>query len=240
MSHLTVDHEPGFVLSTRDWKESSLLIDVFTQHFGRKRLIARGVRRPTSASRGLIVPFVPLSFSWFGQRSYLHQVKWVGGYPMPSGIAMLSAWYVNELLLKLLPLCDPYPTLFDRLQHTMQILATGKHLASTLRKFEYHLLLELGLAPSLEKDAQDKAILADQMYWVQHEQNLIRLEKATKNSVDLQISGQSLLNIHKEQYVDDRTKQEARAFFQFLLTFYLPKNQINMSEMLHQLAHLSS
>ena len=95
------------------------------------------------------------------------------------------------------------------------------------------------MAPSLEKDAQDEAILADQMYWVQHEHNLIRLEKATK-SVGLQISGQSLLNIRKEQYIDDRTKQEAREFFQFLLTFYLPKNQINMSEMLHQLADLSS
>lgn len=233
----TVDHELGFILELRPWKETSLRVDAFTQSYGRKTLIARGARRATSLLRGNLIHFVPLSLSWFGKGSLLtlHQSQWVGGYPLPKDLAMLSAWYVNELLFKLLPLDDPYPKLFLSVKQTMHDLATQKEVGISLRKFEWCLLRELGLAPSLKQDSEDQPIQANKRYWVQLERNLEPVEKQVATTHQLSISGRTLINIGQDNYADEVTKLESKAFFQFLIEGYIPKNILITSRILRQL-----
>ena len=94
-----IDHEPAFLLSSTAWRESSLKIDIFSQNYGRMSLIARSARRRQSDLRGVLVPFVPLSLSWYGSNELLtlHKAEWIGGWRQPMGKNLLSAMYVNEL-----------------------------------------------------------------------------------------------------------------------------------------------
>ena len=103
-----VSDEPAFVLHSYDWSESSLILEVFTRHRGRVALAAKGVKRPTSNFRPVLLPLQPLSLSYSlggegnGEIHTLKGAEWVGGHVMPQGDALLSGLYLNELLMRLL------------------------------------------------------------------------------------------------------------------------------------------
>ena len=95
-----VDQQKGFILATSEWKETSLLLDIFTKDYGRRRLVARGARRANSPLRGILTPFAPLSFSWHGKGDFplLHDVVWLGGQAQMKGLALFAALYIAELI----------------------------------------------------------------------------------------------------------------------------------------------
>jgi hypothetical protein len=101
--------EPGFVLHSYPYKETSLIVEVFSRRFGRVGLLARGARRPRSAMRGVLLAFHPLRLTWTAtaELGTLMSVEWGGGQKMLSGIALMCGFYVNELLLRLLPHAVP-------------------------------------------------------------------------------------------------------------------------------------
>ncbi|QRN41582.1 MAG: DNA repair protein RecO [Neisseriaceae bacterium] len=235
---IRVNHQIGYLLNTRPWKESSLLIDIFTQDYGKKILIARGARKATSALRGVLNPFTPISFSWFGKNSLLtlHQASWIGGQPMPQGIALLSSWYINELVFKLVPPNDPHPKIFIGLKTSMLALANNQDPSSQLRKFEWILLNELGLAPSILVDIYENPIKKNHFYQVKYESNLIPIY-SEKPHIDhfVTVSGETLININREDYTLEKTRQEAREFFQYLIAQHIPNHQIVSSHILKQL-----
>ncbi|MCV2503923.1 MAG: DNA repair protein RecO, partial [Neisseriaceae bacterium] len=203
----------------------------------KKTLIARSARKATSALRGILNPFTPISFSWFGKNSLLtlHQATWIGGQPMPQGIALLSAWYINELVFKLVPPDDPYPKLFEALKKSMLSLANDQDPSSQLRTFEWILLNELGLAPSILVDIHENPIEKDHLYLIEHESNLIPISFQQSNSKLMTISGETLININHENYTQEKTRLEARIFFQYLIEQHIPNNQIVSSQILKQL-----
>ena len=110
-----VDHQPGVVLHTTPWRETSLIVEAFTRDYGRVGLVARGAKRPTSQFRGLLAPFAPLSLSWSGRNEIknLVRVEWIGGLTPLRGNALLAAFYANELVVRLLARADPHERLFD-------------------------------------------------------------------------------------------------------------------------------
>ena len=87
MSKRRVDHEPGYVLHTYPYKETSLIVEAFTHRFGRVALLARGARRPRSAMRGVLLSFHPLRLSWSGSADLanLMNAEWAGGIPLLGG-----------------------------------------------------------------------------------------------------------------------------------------------------------
>jgi len=101
-----VDQQPAFVLHSYPWRETSLIIDAMTRDFGRVALVARGAKRPTSQFRGLLAPFAPLSVCWSGRAEIksLIRADWVGGLAPLRGEQLLTAFYLNELLVRLLAL----------------------------------------------------------------------------------------------------------------------------------------
>jgi DNA repair protein RecO (recombination protein O) len=78
---------------------------------------------------------------------------------MPTGDALLSGYYLNELLMRLLARDDPHPALFDAYAVTVELLASQNidTLAVALRAFELRLLRDIGLLPTL--DAQTATLL---------------------------------------------------------------------------------
>ena len=152
-----VNEEPAYILHRYDWSESSLVLECFTRHRGRVALVAKGVKKPTSNFRPVLLALQPLRLSWgiAGEGgSDIHTLKsaeWVGGHTMPVGGGLLSGLYLNELLMRLLAREDPFANLFDIYAGVVRVLATdhGDVLEPVLRAFELLLLRELGLLPSL-------------------------------------------------------------------------------------------
>lgn len=154
--------EPGFVLHRYDWSESSLILDVFTRHFGRVALVAKGAKRPTSQLRPVLLPLQPLLLAWGGDAEVrtLKAAHWRGGHVMPVGESLLSGTYFNEMLLKLLARDDPHPVLYDGYAQAVQQLAHRTVPdAAVLRAFELLLLREVGYLPSLSEEGSSLAPL---------------------------------------------------------------------------------
>ena len=88
-------------------------------------LVAEGVRRPRSAMRGVLMAFQPLEMTWSGKGEVvtLHNAEWQGGQPLLAGRALLCAYYLNELLLNLLPREDAHEQVFDHYAQTLQALS---------------------------------------------------------------------------------------------------------------------
>jgi DNA repair protein RecO (recombination protein O) len=146
--------EPAFVLHRYDWSESSLILEVLTRHHGRIAVVAKGAKKPSSNFRPVLLPLQPLHIAFGGDAEIrtLKSAEWLGGQVMPTGEGLLSGYYLNELLLRLLARDDPHPALFDVYAATVQVLATDDALTlqPALRAFELLLLREIGLLPTLD------------------------------------------------------------------------------------------
>ena len=154
MASKRISEEPAYVLHRHDWSESSLILEVFTRNHGRIALVAKGAKRPSSALRPILLPLQPLHLAFGGDAEIrtLKSAEWMGGHVMPGGEALLSGYYLNELLLLLLARDDPHPGLFDIYAQAVEVLA-GRHpeaLQTALRAFELLLLREIGLLPTLD------------------------------------------------------------------------------------------
>lgn len=149
--------EPGYVLHHYDWSESSVIVEAFTQHHGRIALVAKGAKRPSSNFRPVLLPLQPLLLAWGGDGEIrtLKRAEWGGGFVMPSGDALLSGHYANELLLRLLAREDAHPELFEAYADLVRILAgqaMAASVAGALRAFELILLRACGFLPALDAE----------------------------------------------------------------------------------------
>lgn len=149
-----ISDEPAYVLHRYDWSESSLILEVFTRNHGRIALVAKGAKRPSSSFRPVLLPLQMLRVAFGGNADIrsLKSAEWQGGHVMPTGDALLSGYYLNELILKLLARDDPHPALFDVYAHVVRVLASehGEALQAVLRSFELLLLREIGFLPQLD------------------------------------------------------------------------------------------
>ena len=148
-----IQDEPAFVLHRYDWSESSLILETFTRDHGRVAMVAKGAKRPSSNFRPVLLPLQPLRLTYTGDADVrtLKGAEWGGGHIMPQGDALLSGYYLNELLMRLLARDDPHPRLFDLYAQAVQVLAAAHDgtMAPVLRAFELLLLRDVGLLPDL-------------------------------------------------------------------------------------------
>ncbi|MDO6708019.1 MULTISPECIES: DNA repair protein RecO [unclassified Photobacterium] len=135
-----------FVLHSRPYSETSLILDVFSEETGRISLLAKGARRKRSNLKGALQPFTPLFMKWSGRGSMpvLTQAEPISiGLPMRSYI-LYSALYVNEILARVLEAQTPYPALFLDYLNALRELAQAENPEPALRRFELALLDHLG------------------------------------------------------------------------------------------------
>ena len=127
-------------------------------------MVAKGAKKPSSNFRPVLLPLQPLhvAFGGEGEIRTLKSAEWLGGQVMPTGEALLSGYYLNELLLRLLARDDPHPPLFDVYAAAVRVLASGETAAlqPALRAFELLLLREIGLLPTLDLQTATLAPLA--------------------------------------------------------------------------------
>lgn len=150
----------AYVLHRHDWSETSLILDLFTREQGRIVVAAKGAKRPYSQLRAVLLPFQQLQVLCGSSRSeqaevqVLRTAEWSAiGLPISSP-AVLTGYYLNELLLRLLPRHDPHPLLFDAYAQTLPLLAAddAAGVQAALRAFELVLLREHGVLPALDRE----------------------------------------------------------------------------------------
>jgi DNA repair protein RecO (recombination protein O) len=211
----------AFVLHSYPYRETSLLLEVFARAFGRVSMVARAARSPRSALRGVLLAFQPLTLSWFGKGEVrtLARAEWIGGTPRLQGEALMCGFYLNELLLRLLPREDPHDALFARYSDALQQLASRDDSAPVLRSFERALLKELGYAMALERDtANGGAIDPAKTYRYDPERGPIEARDPASESV---VSGRTLLDMARDDYSNPLTQYEAKALMRTLLDHHL-------------------
>jgi len=159
--------EPAFVLHRYDWSESSVILETFTRHYGRVAVVAKGAKRPSSSFRPVLLPLQPLRLNFGGEGDIraLKSAEWVGGHVMPTGDALMSGYYLNELVLTLLARDDSHTGLFDIYAMAVRLLAAehGEILQTVLRSFELLLLREIGLLPALNVQTATLSSLDEEM-----------------------------------------------------------------------------
>ncbi len=237
------EHEPAFVLHSYPYRESSLIVEAFTRHRGRVGLLARGARRPRSAIRGTLLAFHPLRLSWSaaGELGTLTAAEWAGGQPALSGMALMCGFYVNELLLRLLPREDAHETLFDAYAAAVARLGAGAEPAALLRAFELRMLRELGYAPPLDRDAgSGTPVQPEARYAYLPERGPLALtgSGADGADTDLTVSGQTLLDMSREDFTRQETRDEARRLMRRLIAARLAGQTLHTSDMLRELQDL--
>lgn len=235
------DNQPVYVLHTYPFKETSLVVELFAHGFGRVATTAKGARRPKSAMRGMLQSFQPLIATWSGKLELktLHSLDWAGGLLLLKGEALMCGFYLNELLLRLLPREDPHEALFEYYSLTLKTLSGSQDLATTLRRFELKLLQELGYAIPLNVDENDAAIIDTQTYIYQAEQGAILVNSrfnGKKNGV--QLHGKTLIDMAKDDYSNPQTQQQSKQLMRYLLTYYLGDKPLHTRQLLIDLQEL--
>jgi DNA repair protein RecO (recombination protein O) len=238
-SRQRIQDEPAFVLHSYPFRETSLVLEVFSRNHGRVPLVARGARRPRSALRGLLMGFQPLLLSWFGKHELrtLHSAEWLGGQPQLGGTALLCGFYLNELLLNLLARDDPHESLFDYYQQTLLRLAQEEDHAVTLRRFEKRMLQELGYALSLETEADSgRPVIPEKNYRYILERGVVaETPDATQG---MPIAGQTLLDIATDDYRDANSARQGRQLMRMLLDHHLAGRPLHTRELMRDLQKL--
>jgi DNA repair protein RecO (recombination protein O) len=230
--------QPAFVLHSYPYKETSLIVDMFSRDHGRVALIAKGAKRPHSKLRAVLQTFQPLSVGWSGKAEVrtLTAAEWIGGLLPLEKSALLCGFYLNELLVKLLARDDAHPTLFDHYIATLNQLAHDEPAPIVLRKFERALLKETGVGSNLSVCTTTGRIVdADRIYVVDPERGPRPAHTADNTP---RVSGKTLLDMEREDYSDNATQTQSKFLMRFLLAHHLGGVPLNTRQILIDLMQL--
>ena len=233
-----VGGQPGFVLHSWPYKETSVIIDVLTRDYGRIALIAKGAKRPHSQLRSVLQTFQPLNFAWTGKSEIriLTSAEWVGGMLPLEKSALLCGFYLNELLVKFLVRDEAHPTLFDQYVSTLNQLAHDEPATTVLRQFELSLLRESGLLSDLTFCTTTRErIQADARYVVDPESG-VRLSLISDTAPV--VLGQTLLDMVAGDYQDPQTQFQSKMLMRSLLAHHLHGVVLNTRQILIDLQNL--
>jgi DNA repair protein RecO (recombination protein O) len=236
-----VDHQPGFVLHTYAWRETSLVVEAFTRDHGRVALVARGAKRPTSQFRGLLASFAPLMLSWSGRNDIksLVRAEWCGGLAPLRGDALLAGFYLNELLVRLLARADAHEVLFARYTSALAALAAGAGgQDAVLRSFELALLRETGHAPAFDQCAGGAPVESDAVYRVDAERGLVRQARADLGDDAACLYGSTALAIARGDFSAPVVAGQAKLVLRHLIRYHLNGQPLNTRRILHDLRQL--
>jgi DNA repair protein RecO (recombination protein O) len=231
-----IDLEPAYILHARAYRETSQILEVFTAGHGRLTFVARGARRPKSALRGILNPFQSLRLSWSGrgEMQTLREAEPAGPLTNIDNAIVMSCFYINELILKLLERSDPHPDLFAHYTSLMMALQSGQPVEPLLRMFELQLLGEIGYAPNLNRDAATHApVDADRVYEFVADYGVVEAGVAAPAAPVFDhgvpvfapaasvFKGSSLLAISRQEFSDTEVMRDAKRLLREILNFHL-------------------
>ncbi len=216
--------EPAYVLHSRAFRETSLIVEALTREHGRVAVVARGAKSARSRWRNVLQPFRPLLISWTQKSDLgtLTAADQVASLPALLEQSLFCGLYLNELLMRLLHRGDPHPETFERYRLILSDLASEAPPQPLLRIFEKHLLEAIGYAMLLDREyGSGKGIQSHLWYDYKPEHGPILSAGPGKNS----ISGASLLALHTEtlqhESLQAKNLSELRMLMRRVISYHL-------------------
>ncbi len=236
---MRVDREIGYILHTRNYRETSLIVEVFARRHGRLGLIAKGAKRQKSGMVGILNSFHPLLLSWSGrgELATLTNAESVSAYDRLAGDTLYCAFYLNELLMRLLHRHDAHETLFDSYQEALATLRTQGAGEPVLRIFEKRLLQELGYALVLDHDVERaQSIDPEALYQYVPERGPIQANGKQRHGIE--VHGTSLLDLDREELENPRSRRETKRLMRAVLARHLGDKPLQSRLLLQQVFKL--
>ncbi|RYZ72798.1 MAG: DNA repair protein RecO [Lysobacteraceae bacterium] len=239
---MRIDQEPAFVLHARPWRETSLLVEVLGRDHGRLGLVARGVQGPKKhVLRAALQPLqhIRLDAVQRGELAQLVSAEALDAAPRLAGDAMLAAFYVNELVMRLAPRQDPHGGLYRVYAETRSRLGQDSPLAWTLRRFERDLLESLGSGFDLAEEGDGSPIDPAARYLLDPEQGPRRLlSDRGQGQRTVAATGSALLALAADRQPDPEDLSSLRLALRSVLAHHLGGRGLKSWEMMGELGRL--
>ena len=229
-----VQQEPGYILHHRPFRDTSQILDLLTRDHGRIAVVARGSRGSKSRLAGVLRPFLPLRVSWVA-KSDLGTLTGAEAAGPPAGLrgdALLSAYYVNELMLNFLHRDDPQPEVFALYAETVADLNACEDPAPALRDFELEFLGLLGYAVNLDHEGGSQAPLeADRHYDYRVEQGPVPVKR---DEGPLVFDGATLQGIAARRFDDPVVLRAANRLLRSVISYHLGGKELQSRKVLRE------
>lgn len=229
--------QPSYVLHQRQYRDSSRLVDCLCRDHGRVALVARGVRRPKSKLRSVLMPFQPVLVSWV-RRTDLGTLTSAEGNGAPVALgpdALMAAYYVNELVLRLVQSREPQEDVFALYEETLRALTVPDGTEIALRRFEKRLLDALGYGLSLAHES-NRATPVDPDVHYHYRTDLGPVRAAHPHNDPTTVSGAVLAAIDREQFDDPDVLRCARVILREALAVHLGSAPLRVREVARAMA----
>jgi DNA repair protein RecO (recombination protein O) len=222
-----VSLEPAYILHHREYRDTSRILDVFTARHGRLTLFARGARGPKSKLAPLLMPFRPLFVSWSGrgEAAQLSAAEPDGEALPLAQKHLMSAFYLNELIISLTTRHDPQPQLFEDYARALRRLCVEAQPEAALRVFEKRLLESIGYG--LELDVQ-----AEAHYQYRPAQGMYEVREDAPGAY----AGRRLLALREESLDDAQTLDVARRLLRQALDHCLEGRELRTRNVARSMA----
>lgn len=231
---MQVNAEPAYILHKRPYRETSQILEVFSRNHGRLSLMSRGSRSPRSRTSSLLQPFRPLLLSWYGRGEMpsLRSVDQADARPPQlKGKALISAMYLNELLVILLHRNDVHEALFTDYHETLDALQQSARLELILRMFEKNLFERLGFGLNLDHDADSgEPVQADRHYAYHFEHGPVRCQPDQPRQIPV-ISGSSLLAFNAGELESPHSAAEVKKLMRYIINSQLGPKKLKSREL---------
>lgn len=226
--------DPSYILHSRPYRETSLILEAFSRQYGRAGLVARGARGARSRWKNILQPFRPLLLSWNqrGEMGTLTAADQVASPPAMAGEPLFCGIYANELLTRFLQRADPHPGLFDHYRALVAELSTGHPPQPVLRLFEYRLLEAAGFGIPLGQERDGgQPIRPDAWYQFVPEAGPVERQKGAGQEPEL-VSGAALLAL-KSGNIQSHHLRELKFLMRRLIRYHLGDKPLKSQSLFH-------
>ena len=232
---MRVETQLAYILHKRPFRDTSQILDVFTRDHGRLSLMSRGSRGSKSKIGGILQIFRPLLVSWQGrgEMPFLNNTEIADiKAPSLSGRVLMSAMYINELLVYLLHKNDVHADVFDQYHECLYALEAASNIEIVLRLFEKNLLQQLGFGLNLVNDADTgQPVIAGRHYAYFFEHGPVLCDQSRASKMNPVVSGDSLLAYEQEQLLTGAQCAEIKALMRYVLSAHLGHKKLKSREL---------
>jgi len=232
---MRIQDQPAYILHHRAFRDTSQILEVITRDHGRFSIMSRGSKGAKSRLKSVLQPFKPLLIGWSGKGDMptLTGAETQSVKPFTlTGKALPSAFYVNELIIKLLHKHDVHEGIFQLYESIIRLLADKNEVEPVLRLFEKQLLEDLGFGLNLSVNAETgDSILADEEYAYYLEHGPVNLSSVKDESYILKLTGKSLLDLDSSSLDTEQSLRDAKRLMRSILHYYLEGKPIKSREL---------
>lgn len=228
--------EPAYVIHRRPWRETSLMVDVFTLNRGRMTVIARGANSARSPLKAQLQPFQPLLLDWTGRGDLktLTQVEVRPGPELKRTASLYSGLYLNELLQRILPMADAHPALFAAYIDAISDLSSTDDVEPVLRRFEQIFAGSLGYDFAWDHTTDTgEAVEANKHYCYDPEQGIVA--KPFRGVRLQELPGEVLLAIAAGDLESADSRRLAKRIMRVLVDYLLQGRPLNSRSLFNHL-----